>query len=293
MHFGNGTMMDLDHVLIAVTDLDAAAQAYELLLGLPVAVRSDHPTYGTKNALFIPERGAYLELLAVRDGAVPALSLERLSAQLAERGPGLFGVALAPDDIDAAVARVRADGFEMADTLRGTGVSADGREREWRNTRLPLAALHGSSSLLIEHAGWDWRSDLRQPPLSGREQTAARRIDHVSFAVPDLDAASAAWERRLGIPRAAVEQLPDGGRLAAHPVGDATITLVTGPAPTEERISGLAVEVDDVAATVAVLRGAGIAVSDPHLGRQADTLVASVSPAAAHGVPLRLVQWTR
>ncbi len=293
--------MRLDHVLIGVDDLDSATKTYEGLLGLPAAVRSDHPTYGTRNALFIFERGPYLELLGLQPNAAQAGFSTALIGFLKERGPGLYGVALAPDDLDAAVQRVRADGIEVADPARGTGVSADGRVREWRNTRLPAAALHNSFSLMIEHMGWDWRTDLKKPPLPGREASAVRRIDHVVFAVTDGDAASAMWERRFGVPRAETIPMPAGGAvIGVHPLGDTNLEVI-GPTDPNGRIGrmvaeggdrfiGLSVEVPDLDAAVAAIRALAAEVTDPETGILPRTRIARVSPASAYGVPLQLLQ---
>jgi hypothetical protein len=54
----------VDHLLIAVADLDAAAAAVERL-GLPVAAGGRHPGWGTANRI-VPLGGAYLELIARR-----------------------------------------------------------------------------------------------------------------------------------------------------------------------------------------------------------------------------------
>lgn len=290
--------MRLDHVLIGVDDLDGATKTYEGLLGLPAAVRSEHPTYGTRNALFIFESGGYLELLGLQPNAAEAGFSTALTGFLKEHGPGLYGIALAPDALDAAVERVRADGVEIAAAARGTGVGPDGRVREWRNTRLPASALHNSFSLMIEHSGWDWRSELRKPPLPGREQSAVRRIDHVVFTVADADAASAMWERRFGVPRAETIPLPGGNRvIGVHPLGGANLEVI-GPvgseapagAATDERFVGLSVEVPDLDATVAAIRALGAQVTDPAAGILPRTRIARVDPASASGVPLQLLE---
>ncbi len=53
----------LDHVIVAVRDLDAATGVYSRLLGREPSWRGSHPELGTANTLFRLER-SYLELLA-------------------------------------------------------------------------------------------------------------------------------------------------------------------------------------------------------------------------------------
>ena len=79
--------MLLDHVVWGVGDLDAAQARVERELGLPVEPGGSHVGQGTHNRI-VPLRGAYLELLAIRDreeaaaSPVGALLLERIEAWL-------------------------------------------------------------------------------------------------------------------------------------------------------------------------------------------------------------------
>ena len=294
--------MQLDHVIIGVADLDAATATYETILGLPVAVRSDHPTYGTRNALFLFERGPYLELLGLQSPERAGTFTTPLRDFLRERGEGLYGLALAPDDIDSAVANLRGLGFDVADAARGTGVSADGRVREWRNTRLPPTAWHNSFSLLIEHQGWDWRTDLRPSPLPGRADSAVVGIHHVVFDVADADAASAQWQERFGLRRGGtITAEAIGARVNIHPAGEATIEALSATRPDGavaqriarrgEGLSGLAFQVRDVDAAARAVRAAGLTITDPAPGVLPNSRVARIDPASAHGVTAQLIQF--
>ena len=53
----------LDHLVIAVNDLDAAVESYTKLFGYGPSWRGVHEQLGTANALF-PLDNTYLELLA-------------------------------------------------------------------------------------------------------------------------------------------------------------------------------------------------------------------------------------
>jgi catechol 2,3-dioxygenase-like lactoylglutathione lyase family enzyme len=292
--------MQLDHAIIAVTDLDAATARYETILGLPVALRSEHPAYGTANALFLFEHGAYLELLAARPGAEGDF-VAPLHEFLATHGEGLFGLAATPADMATAVTRLRGEGLAVADAQAGSGVSADGRVRAWRSTRLPPDAWHNSFSVLIEHTGWDWRAELRPQPC--RAGSAARAIHHVVFDVPDAEAASATWERRFGLrctQRIETERM--GALVLVHPAGDATVEAVSATRPDGpvaeryarrgEGLSSIAFTVTDAAAATLALRAAGLSVTDPAPGVLPDSLVARIDPASAHGVAAQLIQFT-
>jgi hypothetical protein len=58
--------LELDHVLIAVIDLDAAASAFAADHGLDSVTGGRHPGWGTANRI-VPLGETYLELVAVVD----------------------------------------------------------------------------------------------------------------------------------------------------------------------------------------------------------------------------------
>lgn len=295
-------MIALDHVIVAVRDLPAAVAVYQTILGVPPAVQNLNPPAGAANALFLFERGPYLELTAPVAGAAETPWLHALNAHLAERGEGLFGLAVSPDDLDATIAHLRGLGFDVPDPANGAGVSPDGRPREWRSTRPSLAVWDGVFSLLIEHRGWDWRSELRRAPLSERTDTAARSIHHIVFDMPDAPAASLAWRERFGL---VASQTIDSERMAAcvivHAAGEATIEAVSATrsdGPVAEHIarrglglSSLAFQTDDLDAAFKALKAAGIAVTEPAPGVLPNSRVARVEPAAACGVPVQFLQF--
>jgi len=55
---------NLDHIVLAVHDLDKAMRAIERKLGVKPIFGGYHKTFGTKNALVNLDQGVYLELLA-------------------------------------------------------------------------------------------------------------------------------------------------------------------------------------------------------------------------------------
>ena len=59
-----------------------------------------------------------------------------------------------------------------------------------------------------------------------------RSIHHLNFIVRDLEAAIPAWERRLGLPVAARDELPERGVVAARfRLGDTWLVLVAPTRP--------------------------------------------------------------
>jgi catechol 2,3-dioxygenase-like lactoylglutathione lyase family enzyme len=291
--------MQLDHIIIAVRNLEAAAARLAAILGLPVAVWSTHPR-GTRNALFLFEQGPYLELLTSWDAPEIGASARALRTFLEQR-EGLFGLALAPDDITTAVERLRGCGFEVADPVPNSGTNADGRVRAWRGAFAPSTA--GDHSFLVEHLGWDWRTELRPARLSGRVASAVRGIHHVAFDVMDAETASASWDAWFGLPcTETIVSERMGARVLIHQAGVASVEFVsatTANGPVAERIArrghglfGLAFAVDDLAGATGAARAAGITTSDPAPGVLPNTRVARLDASNLYGVEAQLVYCT-
>ncbi len=128
-----------------------------------------------------------------------------------------------------------------------------------------------------------------------------KRIDHVVIAAEDLADAALRWEQNLGLK--AVESFQPGHagfEVSRLPVGDAFLELVQPVAQRgrfakqfRERGEGLfsiSIEVDDLEAAVAYLRGKGARVSDPEPGIWPDTQVARINQSSTHGVSIQLIE---
>ena len=107
------TIKKIDHVVIAVQDLAAAKQTYQSLYGLQVEAEGDAPALGISNVVFKVGDGS-LELAAPLGDDPRNLVRRRL-----EDGEGLFMLSLEVDDLDAAVADLRAQGATATDPSSG------------------------------------------------------------------------------------------------------------------------------------------------------------------------------
>ena len=98
----------LDHIGIAVRDLDAALAFYRDALGLEVGEAEEVPSERVR-AQFLPLGGTALELLEATDaGSAIARSIER-------RGPGIHHITLRVADIEATLASLRGRGVRLVD----------------------------------------------------------------------------------------------------------------------------------------------------------------------------------
>ena len=104
----------LDHVGIAVTDLAAARALYERVLGLEVAHEEVIAEQGV-HELLLRAGDAFVQLVAPLGPDTP------VGRFLARRGEGLHHVGYAVPDVAAAVADLRAEGFEVIDPAPRVG----------------------------------------------------------------------------------------------------------------------------------------------------------------------------
>jgi methylmalonyl-CoA/ethylmalonyl-CoA epimerase len=98
----------LDHIGIAVADIEAALAFYRDALGLEIEPAEDVASQRVR-AHFIAAGEAALELLEATSADSP------IAKYLEKRGPGLHHITLKVDDISAALAQLRARGVRLID----------------------------------------------------------------------------------------------------------------------------------------------------------------------------------
>jgi methylmalonyl-CoA/ethylmalonyl-CoA epimerase len=114
-------LTEIDHVAIAVNDLEAAIEYYRSAYGVEVEHREVVERDGVEEAL-LKVADSYVQLLTpIRDDSPVAKYLEK-------RGEGLHHVGYRVDDCAAALAQVKAEGGKVIDEAprpgsRGTTVA--------------------------------------------------------------------------------------------------------------------------------------------------------------------------
>lgn len=118
---GAGVLTEIDHVAIAVVDLDAAVAWYQSMFGATVAHRERVESDGVEEAL-LKVADSYIQLLTPLSADSPVARF------LDRRGEGLHHVGYRVTDVAASLATLQAEGARVIDTVprpgsRGTTVA--------------------------------------------------------------------------------------------------------------------------------------------------------------------------
>jgi methylmalonyl-CoA epimerase len=101
-------LLDVDHIGIAVEDLDAAVERYQATLGVTPTLRERVEDQGVEEVLF-PVGTSYIQLLGALGPSSP------VGRFLERHGPGVHHVAYRVDDVEAALTSLREEGVRLID----------------------------------------------------------------------------------------------------------------------------------------------------------------------------------
>ena len=167
----------VDHIIIAVKDLDQAINDYEKVLGIAPCWKGKHTELGTKNALFNFEN-TYLELLSPCDAGP---GTEFINSLLAEKGDHLAGIVLGTQNIEHAKESLKKSGHEVGVTLGEAVNEADGQIRRWKNIFLPANLSKELFIFIIEHT----KGSL--PKHENQDSSKVKKLDHVVINTQNAD----------------------------------------------------------------------------------------------------------
>jgi methylmalonyl-CoA epimerase len=130
----------IDHIGVAVEDIDAAIELYRDGFGMELAHRETVESQGVE-AVLLDVGDGHVELLAPLGPGTP------VGKYLAKNGTGLHHVAYAVDDIDAALEKIAAAGIQLIDSEPRTGI------RDSRVAFLHPRSTGGVLTEIVEPAG--------------------------------------------------------------------------------------------------------------------------------------------
>jgi|TARA_B100000161_G_scaffold43722_1_gene27113 hypothetical protein len=167
----------VDHLIIAVRDLNQAIIDYEKVLGTSPCWIGKHAELGTTNALFNFEN-TYLELLSPNDEG-PGTDL--INSLIADKGDHLAGIALGTDNIEHVKEALNKNGH-LAEISSGEAINEkDGKTRRWKNIFLPNTLSRELFIFIIEHTEGGLTKYKDQDP------SKVKKLDHVVINTKDAD----------------------------------------------------------------------------------------------------------
>lgn len=246
----------LDHIVIAVADLDAAYADYAKL-GFTVIRGGEHANGITHNVLVVFQDGAYLELIAWKRPD-PGM---RWSDVYQASGEGFVDYALLPDDIAAVVSGAQSRGLDIEDPRPGGRNRPDGERLEWKTARSPGSDVPFLCGDVTPRRLRVQEGDVR------RHRNGVTGIAAITVAVRDVDASLSRNAALIGPGSGAVEHGEVGGapaRTATLRLGNGTLVTLASPASPEGALAASLAARGQGPFAVA-FRGTGAADLDPAL----------------------------
>tara|TARA_B100001057_G_scaffold335222_1_gene335836 strand:+ start:168 stop:1007 length:840 start_codon:yes stop_codon:yes gene_type:complete len=273
----------LDHLIIAVKDLDQAVQNYTKILGTHPVWRGKHESFGTANSIF-NFKNTYLELLTA-DG--DGLGAELVKNSIEENGDGLVGIVFGVNDISKTVEELKKEGYAISDPAEGEGSDdTTNKIRKWENLFLPPELTRGLFSFVIQH------HDGELPSHKEYAKDSINKLDHVVINTNNADSFIETYRDVFKI-RLALDKTIEHwkSRMLFFRLNKTTIEVVerSNNENPKDTLWGLAWEVESIEDTHKRLVSEGVEVSDIKDGLKENTFVATVK-SHTHNVPTLIIQ---
>ena len=273
----------LDHLIVAVKDLEEAENNYKKLFGFTPVWKGIHKDWGTSNSLFNFEN-TYFELLSASGNGAGA---DLVNNYLAQSGEGLMGMVFATEDINSASDSLVEKGFLVEESSNGQGINnSDQQTRKWKNLFLPPELTRGIFSFVIEHL------DGNLPQLKELNASSPHKLDHVVINTNDADGFIKIYRDTFNI-RLALDKFIEHWqkRMLFFRLNKTTIEVIEqkDDLKPNDKMWGLAWEINDIEKAHARLVAEGIEVTPVQKGIKEKTLVATIK-SHNHNVPTLLIQ---
>ena len=273
----------LDHLIVAVKDLEEAENNYKKLFGFPPVWKGSHKDLGTSNSLFNFEN-TYFELLSASGNGAGA---DLVNNYLAQSGEGLIGMVFATEDINSARHSLVEKGFLVEEPSSGQGINnSDQQTRNWKNLFLPPELTRGIFSFVIEHL------DENLPQSKALNASSPHKLDHVVINTNDADGFIKIYKDAFNI-RLALDKIIEhwNKRMLFFRLNKTTIEVIEqkDDLPSNDQMWGLAWDVKDIEKAHKRLTTEGIEVTPVQKGIKEKTLVATIK-SHNHNVPTLLIQ---
>ena len=272
----------VDHLIVAVKDLDQAINNYEKILGITPCWKGKHSQLGTKNALF-NFQNTYLELLSPSD---PGPGTEFINTLLTDKGDHLAGIVLGTQNIDHTKEALEKNGHTV-EIGSGEAINEkDGKIRRWKNIFLPKALSRELFIFIIEH------TEGSLPKYDNQDPSKVKKLDHVVINTQDADNFISIYKDVYKI-RLALDKTIEHWkrRMLFFRTNATTIEVIEEKNKKElaDELWGLAWEVDSIEDTHKRLVSNNVEVTPIKEGLKKGTLVATIKSHTCN-VPTLLIE---
>ena len=273
----------LDHLIIAVSDLDKAEKNYKKVFGVDPVWRGEHKNLGTANVIF-NFKNTYFELLASNGVGIGA---DFVDQTLQESGEGLIGSVFGSKDIEATAASIKNKGFLLGDISNGEGINLKNNEvRKWKNLFLPPELTRGIFTFIIEH------TEGTLPMSNYLDSATINKLDHVVINTNDADGLIDIYRDVFNI-RLALDKVIEHWktRILFFRLNKTTIEVIEQEHDDHnpDKLWGLAWEVESIEDAHQRLTNEGVEVSEIKKGIKERTMVATIK-SHTHNVPTLIIQ---
>ena len=273
----------LDHLIIAVSDLDAAEENYAKIFGIKPVWRGEHKELGTENSLF-NFQNTYFELLAAKGEGLGAALVNHY---LQESGEGLIGIVLGTKDIDECYKSLQSKGYALGEISEGEGINfKDGAIREWKNLFLPPELTRGIFAFIIQHT----KGSLEE--FKNDDKSVVNKLDHVVIQTNDADGFIDIYRDIYNI-RLALDKYVEAweSRMLFFRINKTTIEVIEkqNGEETADKLWGLSWQVDSIEEAHNRLTNQGVEVTPIKKGIKDNTLVATIK-SHTNNIPTLLIE---
>ena len=275
----------IDHLIIAVKDINVAEENYRKIFGMEPVWKGEHKALGTANVIF-NFKNTYCELLSANgDGLGAAL----VNGAIEEQGDGLIGVVFGTNNIKESCSTLKKSGYLVTEPTEGEGIDNKTQKiRKWKNLFLPPELTRGIFSFIIEH------SEGALPSLNKYPKATINKLDHLVINTNDANGFINIYKDIFNI-RLALDKVIEHwkSRMLFFRVNKTTIEVIErkNEDDSQDSLWGLAWEVESIEEAYNRLISEGVDVTPIKEGLKENTLVATIK-SHTHNVPTLLIEHT-
>ena len=275
----------LDHLIIAVKDINEAEENYRKIFGIEPVWKGEHKALGTSNVIF-NFKNTYCELLSANGDGIGA---SLVNNAIEENGDGLIGLVFGTNNAEESFSKLKKLGYLITEPSEGEGIDTKTKKiRKWKNLFLPPELSRGIFTFLIEH------TEGALPSLDKYPSDSVNKLDHVVINTNDADGFINIYRDIFNI-RLALDKVIEHwkSRMLFFRLNKTTIEVIErkNEDTSQDSLWGLAWEVESIKETHKRLTKEGVDITPIKDGLKENTLVATIK-SHTHNVPTLLIEHT-